>query len=1104
MAKLSGWLLVLLFTACNGDGERMSQTLTYKAKGLYTSPNEIGETPDGALSQADNVVVSRDGIVETRRGESVAGTKALSRAFAYKSALVGHDGTSTLSYSSDSGATWTNYSVPVTPQTGEKVRAVEAASNLFVTDATATKRIDALAGTPEDAGVPAALDVELTLSSAGSPTALPNNKRMGYRVLFGKKDANKRLLLGAPSGRAVVTNTAGATRDVTVAFSLPRGLDSSHFYQVYRTQSSVDQNTDPGDEMGLVLEGAAPIDRTISSLSRTSNVVTAATTETHGYSTGQTVRVGPGGSVGGSIVAVGFGVAATSPDGIAWTNRTQAGSMRAAAWNGSVIAAVGDSASGSTTPDGLTWTPRTLPAGSYAAVAWGSGKFVAVGSTFSAGVCATSPDGITWTARTIGGVSWESVVWTGSQFVAVGSSGGATSPDGITWTARTMPAGATFYAVGWNGSLLVAVSAVGTGATSTDGVTWTGMSLPTATVWRDVVWSGTRWVAVGASVSAYSTNGTSWTSASISGTYYSVIWDGSQFVANGDGVVSTSAAGSSWTPRTPPTGTMSGLVLAGTSFAASEYTITGTPAANTFTYAETGADGTLTQAQTATPLVATALDTVPDSFLGAYLYTNPNQEGILNANERPVVAKDLAVYRETLFQANVTTPARATAYLLSTGGTNGVVAGDTVTINGLVYTAAASESISARQFKVFTAGTVSENIRDTAASLIRVVNRSLSSGATIVDLSGPDDVPGILAFKATDAVSPLTITFSRSTAWSPSSGISENPSVFKNGLVWAKQGQPDSIPTSNVLLPKRIGSDDKEIRRIIPTRSSLFILKDDGIWRLQGDAGNWDIQPFDPTIRIVAPESAVVLDNTIWALSEQGTVRISDTGVAVLSRPVEDRMVAAISPAMRATTASRAFGVGYESDRKYLLFLPSSSSDTQATQAYVYDLFTQAWTRRTGNASHGLVNPADDRLYLVDGASVLKERKDFADSDYQGPAGAAISTVVGWSPKFGASPGALSELQEVVVFWDRVQFTTATLSFSTNLSQTPESITLNGSDYGWDSAVGTQAELRAWPPAEKTWGSQFNITLSHAQAGKANAISGLAVTFASQSTVVSR
>jgi len=102
-----------------------------------------------------------------------------------------------------------------------------------------------------------------------------------------------------------------------------------------------------------------------------------------------------------------------------------------------------------TSPDGITWTQRTLPvSASWRSVTYGNNTFVAVASSSS--IAATSPDGITWTQRTLPvSAQWRSVIYGNNTFVAVAyySTIAATSPDGITWTQRTLPVSAQWRSV---------------------------------------------------------------------------------------------------------------------------------------------------------------------------------------------------------------------------------------------------------------------------------------------------------------------------------------------------------------------------------------------------------------------------------------------------------------------------------------------------------------------------------------------------------------------------------------------------------------------------------------------------------------------------------
>lgn len=77
----------------------MGQTLVVKAKGLFTNVNELSEIPEGGLTVCNNVVVDRDGIVESRRGFGKLTYKFFNTAhralnlFEYKDKLLAHYGT---------------------------------------------------------------------------------------------------------------------------------------------------------------------------------------------------------------------------------------------------------------------------------------------------------------------------------------------------------------------------------------------------------------------------------------------------------------------------------------------------------------------------------------------------------------------------------------------------------------------------------------------------------------------------------------------------------------------------------------------------------------------------------------------------------------------------------------------------------------------------------------------------------------------------------------------------------------------------------------------------------------------------------------------------
>lgn len=202
--------------------------------------------------------------------------------------------------------------------------------------------------------------------------------------------------------------------------------------------------------------------------------------------------------------------------------------------------------------------------------------------------------------------------------------------------------------------------------------------------------------------------------------------------------------------------------------------------------------------------------------------------------------------------------------------------------------------------------------------------------------------------------------------------------AFKNRLYYAKERQPDSVPLLNYL---EIGPQDKAIKRVIALRESLFILKEEGIYRLSGTYGNYVVSLHDSSCLITSADSADVLNNKIYALTTQGVTTIDDGGTSIISRPIENKVLTiAQLPAFKAAT----FGFGYESARSYHLWTVASPTDTVATQCLRYNTFTDTWTSWSVTATSGLVNSTDDTIILGSGDDnyTVKERKSFDRVDY--------------------------------------------------------------------------------------------------------------------------
>lgn len=285
------------------------------------------------------------------------------------------------------------------------------------------------------------------------------------------------------------------------------------------------------------------------------------------------------------------------------------------------------------------------------------------------------------------------------------------------------------------------------------------------------------------------------------------------------------------------------------------------------------------------------------------------------------------------------------------------------------------------------------SIDETARSIVKNINANPAETVYAFYVSGPTDLPGQILLQAKNIFDgPFSVT-ANSTATGnefspalPTSGTSVSSTNLEelNAIYYSKFQQPEAVPIVNKFL---VGPKDKAIVRILPIRTGLMIFKEDGIYRLTGVNGQFIIDPFDNSAIILAADSAAVLNNQIYMFSTQGVVTVTDTGVNVISRPIEDSLERIITPAFN--YAPNTFGVAYESDRAYLMWTVTNSNDTQPTQCFRFNIFTNSWTRWPITKTCGIVKFNEQRLYVGPGDEnfIEQERKsvdrtDYADREY--------------------------------------------------------------------------------------------------------------------------
>jgi hypothetical protein len=383
----------------------------------------------------------------------------------------------------------------------------------------------------------------------------------------------------------------------------------------------------------------------------------------------------------------------------------------------------------------------------------------------------------------------------------------------------------------------------------------------------------------------------------------------------------------------------------------------------------------------------TFTDITPDDLRGAALYTNPTQEGILQANEEPPCAIDIATFKNMTFYANTKSKQNIFITLIavsvtpSSPSTTKLVYDDTITINGITYTAKATENAGSGHFKLFNGGSDGANIADTTKSLVKIINLR-QANVSAYYISNFNDLPGKIQIIANDYSLPqFAVISSKAQCWNPvlqSSGTdnSSTNDVNPNRIYFSKTQQPEAVPILNYL---DAGVATDPIYRIIPLRDSVFVLKGSAIFRIIGeDPTSLRISLFDNTTSLIATESAVEMNNQIYCYTDQGIVAVSDNGIQIISRQIEDQIQQA---EILSNFQTLSFGVGYEVDRKYIFYCKKIETDTYPTHAYVFNFFTNAWTKYINNRSCGIT--FDNRLYMggVDGY-IYRERKQLNSSDY--------------------------------------------------------------------------------------------------------------------------
>jgi hypothetical protein len=215
--------------------------------------------------------------------------------------------------------------------------------------------------------------------------------------------------------------------------------------------------------------------------------------------------------------------------------------------------------------------------------------------------------------------------------------------------------------------------------------------------------------------------------------------------------------------------------------------------------------------------------------------------------------------------------------------------------------------------------------------------------------------PSVTTFTYTESGAAATMS---GTYYVHKASVGSSNDAGANRLYYSKLQQPEAVPVLNYL---DVGAKNYAILRIIPLRDKLFVFKEDGLFTVSGEYP-FRVDALDTTVKLFAPDSVATVSNRIFALTTQGFVMATEGGAAIISRPIEAELLTLMQGAVAGFKAA-CFGVGYETERSYLCWMPDSAGGSSCKLAYIYNVLTNTWTKRTDWRTCGRVSPAD-YLYL--------------------------------------------------------------------------------------------------------------------------------------------
>lgn len=228
------------------------EVATFKATGLHTYADVFSSTMEGSMSQAVNVVIDKDGIIEPRRGFSNNETLTNSKIYSMYNYVKDADNkyivamqqvtpSIDMTWNRYTGSSWSGIGyqgvVPQLPPSGANTsRTANVKNSLFFTGDEYVGRISENVIKPVGIPEPRINYVVEDTGAAAGLKFLAVGDSVKYKIVIAREDESGSVVLGKPSVSEFYTNPSGSVKALKINLSVVGNLLTTDTIQVYRTE----------------------------------------------------------------------------------------------------------------------------------------------------------------------------------------------------------------------------------------------------------------------------------------------------------------------------------------------------------------------------------------------------------------------------------------------------------------------------------------------------------------------------------------------------------------------------------------------------------------------------------------------------------------------------------------------------------------------------------------------------------------------------------------------------------------------------------------------------------------------------------------------------